>query len=137
MRVRHLALLGAGMLSAFAVVHFPAWASDQSIAAVTNTAWNPNTASIGVGDTVTWSNTTGFSHNVCVRRSNVSSGCDEYRSGDASSSWPAEGYAHQFTSDGTFTFRCQVHASMTGTITVGTGENPPVDTGTGTSTGTG
>jgi hypothetical protein len=52
--------------------------------------------------------------------------------------WPAGGYSHQFTSDGTFTYFCQAHPSaMRGTLVVGTGENPPVDTGTGTNTGTG
>lgn len=124
------------MLSAFAVAHFPAWAADHPITAVANTSWDPNSYSIDVNDTVTWTNTTTFSHNVCIRRSNVASGCGEARNGDPAPSW-ADPYTHQFTSDGTFTFMCQLHPTMTGTITVGTGENPPVDTGTGTGTGTG
>jgi plastocyanin len=136
MRVRHLALLGAGMLLAFAVARFPALAANQSIAAVSNTGWDPPAVSIAVGESVTWTNGTGFPHNVCVRRSNVSSGCDEYRSGDPNIGWPVDGYTHPFASDGTFTFICQQHPKMTGTVTVGTGENPPVDTGTNTGTGT-
>jgi plastocyanin len=126
-----------GLLAAFLVVQFPASAADQSIQAVSNTGWSNEDFAIDVNDSVTWTNTTGFSHNVCVRRSNVSSGCAEYRNADPSSSWPVEGYTHQFTSDGTFTFLCQVHAGMRGMIKVGTGDNPPVDTGTGTNTGTG
>jgi plastocyanin len=135
MRVRHLAALGAGLFLAFAVARFPAFATGQSIAAVDHTAWMPQNVTIDVGDTVTWTNGTGFSHNVCVRRSNAS-GCGEYRNGSASATWPAEGYTHQFTSDGTFSYRCEIHAAMTGTITVGTGVNPPTGTGTGTGTGT-
>ncbi|HEX4734822.1 MAG TPA: plastocyanin/azurin family copper-binding protein [Thermoleophilaceae bacterium] len=139
--MRHLALLGAGMLLAFSVARFPALAADQSIAAVDASPsykWDQTDVTIAVGEKVTWTNNTSSgSHNVCVRRSNVASGCGEYTSGSPTSTWPAEGYSHQFPSDGTFTFRCQVHASMTGTLVVGTGENPPVDTGTGTSTGTG
>jgi plastocyanin len=140
MGVRHLAALGAGLLLAFAVARFPASAMDASIDAVANTGWNPPAATINVGDTVTWKNNTLYSHNVCVRRSNVASGCAEYRSNDPqpSSEWPTGGYTHAFASDGTYTFICQAHPSqMTGTITVGTGVNPPVDTGTGTSTVTG
>jgi plastocyanin len=143
MRVRHLALLGAGMLLAFAVVRFPALAADQSIAAVDSSpnpyAWDKTDVTIAVGESVTWTNnTTTGSHNVCVRRSNVSSGCGEYMSGPTKSDWPLEGYTHQFTSDGTFTYICQAHSAwMHGTLVVGTGENPPVGTGTGTNTGTG
>jgi plastocyanin len=136
MRVRDLPLFGAGLLLAFAVARFPAWGADQSIDAVSNTNWNPNSVEIAVGKSVTWTNTTGFSHNVCARRSNVTTGCGEYRNGDPSATW-TDPVTHQFTSDGTFTFMCQLHANMTGTIKVGTGDNPPVDTGTGTNTGTG
>jgi plastocyanin len=125
-----------GMLAALLVAGLPASAADQSIDAVANTGWNPNNVSIAVGETVTWKNATGYSHNVCVRRSNVSSGCGEYRNANPSDTWPAEGWSHAFTSDGTFTFMCQLHPAMTGTITVGTGDNPPVDTGTGTGTST-
>src|SRR3954468_8634103 len=102
MRVRDFATLVAGVLGAFAVARFPAFATSQSIAAVDKTGWMPQNVSIDVGDTVSWTNATGFTHNVRRRRSNVSSCCPEYRSGSASALWPTGGYSHQFAADGTF-----------------------------------
>jgi plastocyanin len=133
------------MLLAFAVVRFPALAADQSISATGSSpasyAWDKTDVAIAVGESVTWTNNTSSgSHSICVRRSNVSSGCGEFGQipNPASATWPDPSQTtHQFTSDGTFTYICTVHSSvMRGTLVVGTGENPPVDTGTGTSTGT-
>jgi plastocyanin len=135
MRVRHLTLLAAGLLAAFAVARFPALAANQTVTANSPYGWsNPNVV-IGVGETVTWTNPYAGMHNVCVRRTNVPSGCDEFHlPSTPSTSWPAD-VSHTFPSDGTYTFYCEYHAAlMKGTITVGTGDNPPVDTGTGTST---
>lgn len=126
------------MLLAFAVVRFPALAADQSIAALSPYGWDNTSVTIAVGEKVTWTNPYAGTHNVCVRRTNVASGCDEFHlPATPTASWPAD-VSHSFGSDGTFTFYCEKHGNlMKGTITVGTGENPPVDTGTGTSTGTG
>jgi plastocyanin len=127
-----------GLLAALLVVEFPASAADQAVSAENPPNWSNESLTIDVNDKVTWTNTTGFSHNVCVRRENVSSGCDEFHlPASPTDSWPAD-VSHTFASDGTFTFYCQAHPSlMRGTIKVGTGENPAVETGTGTGTGTG
>ena len=136
MRTRLLVALAAGVLAAFVVTALPALATSQSVAAVDRTGWNPATVSIEPGESVTWSNGTGFAHNVCVRAAGATSGCGEYRSGDPTSSWPSGGYTHTFASDGTYAYICEAHPGMKGTITVGTGVNPPTGTGTGTGTGT-
>jgi plastocyanin len=126
-----------GLLAALLVVQFPASAADTAISAEDPPNWSNENVTIDVNDKVTWTNGTGFSHNVCIRRENVSSGCGEFQSPPApSATWPSD-VSHQFTSDGTFTFYCQAHPTqMRGTIKVGTGDNPPVDTGTGTGTST-
>jgi plastocyanin len=136
MRLGLAIALVAGFVCALAIAGFPASAADQSIAAVSNTGWNPADVSIQVNESVTWSNTTGFPHNVCVRAAGATSGCGEYRSDAPLSSWPSGGYTHPFTADGTYQYICEQHPGMHGTITVGTGINPPGTTGTGTGTGT-
>jgi plastocyanin len=136
MRLGVAIALVSGFACALAIAGFPASAAGQSIAAVSNTGWNPADVSIQVNESVTWSNGTGFSHNVCVRAAGATSGCDEYRSGAPASSWPIGGYTHPFTGDGTYQYICEQHPVMHGTITVGTGINPPGTTGTGTGTGT-
>jgi plastocyanin len=126
MRVRHLASLAAGLLVAFAVAGLPASAADQSIDAVSNTGWDNPDRTINVNDSVTWTNGTIYDHNVCVRRTNVSSGCGEFQEPPTPTHpWPNP-VTHQFQSDGTFKYYCQRHPAMTGTITVGSGVNPPV-----------
>ena len=131
------AALVLGLLAALVVAGLPASAADQSIAADGLTAWQPAHVTIAVNERVTWSNKTVYMHNVCVRAAGASSGCDEYRSGDVSNSWPAEGYAHAFLADGTYQYICQQHPGMTGTVTVGTGGTTTTGTGTGTGTSTG
>jgi plastocyanin len=128
-----LLALGIGLVAALVVAGLPASASNKSIAAVSYTNWNPADVSIEAGDDVTWSNATGVSHNVCVAAAGASSGCAEYRSGDAASSWPSEGFTHRFASTGSFRYVCELHPGMTGTITVtaastGTSTLPPPDT---------
>src|SRR5918912_1675704 len=113
-----------GFALAFALVQLPALATSQAIDAHDNTAWTPNNVTIDVGDSITWMNTSAYSHNVCVRAAGATSGCGEYRSSSTAQStaqWQPGGYAHQFSADGTYQYLCQFHAGMTGTITVGTG----------------
>lgn len=141
MRIRHLAPLAAGFVTAAALVSFPASASDQSIATQPDDTWNPNAVTIGVGETVTWSNAAAGFHNVCVDKpGSTSTSCDEFRNGDAGFSWSGPGYtnSHKFLAPGTYTFFCQIHGSpsagMRGTIVVqdssgtGTTTTPPPDT---------
>ena len=137
MRVRHLASLPAGLLAALAVAGFPAFATNQTIAAVGHSGWSPADVSIAPGESVTWTNGTGQFHNVCVRSAGAATGCGEYRSGNPSASWPSEGYPHPFPNAGTYSYICEQHPNMTGTITVGSGSGGGTGTGTGTETGTG
>src|SRR5438067_1744041 len=67
MRASLIALL-AGIGAAVLVAGFPAAAADQSISAVSYTNWNPSSVTVDPGNTVTWSNDTAYSHNICVAK---------------------------------------------------------------------
>jgi plastocyanin len=138
MRLRLLAL-PAGFLAALVVAGMPASAADSSIAA-NGTSWNPGQVSIVPGDTVTWSNPAGGTHNVCVAQpgSDPSVVCDEFRNGDPAASWASYANAHTFATAGEYKFICQFHGSfMSGKVIVGGSGTTTTGTGTGTNTGTG
>lgn len=116
----------AGLVLALALAGFRAVAADPTIAADSATdTWNPSTATVHVGETVTWTNDGGF-HNVHV-------------AGDSSAlvaAGPGWTSVHKtFTQPGTYTFYCEIHGNpdgtgMSGTITVtadstGTSTTPP------------
>ena len=137
-RVLGLALVG-GFAAAFAVAGFPASAADSSVAAVGASSWNPNPVNIDPGDTVTWSNSTGFNHNVCVSKPGSPQGtCDEYLNpATPKADWSADApVAHQFTTAGSYAYRCQLHTGMQGTVNVGVTPTTTSTTTTSTTTGT-
>jgi plastocyanin len=85
-----------------------------------NNRWSPNEVTINPGETVTWSfdGTTGF-HNVQSSGANWS-----FRNGNADRGLPRASYT--FSTPGTYTFVCEVHATtMIGTVTVGNPPPPP------------
>src|SRR4051812_41059609 len=131
--MRVAALLAAGIVAALAMAGFRASASNTSVSAVDRTGWNPAAITIHVGDSVTWSNGTPYPHNVCIASAGAAFGCDEYRSGAPSTSWPSGEYSHAFAAAGSYSYKCELHPAMTGTITV-QGQSAPSGTGTGTST---
>jgi plastocyanin len=68
----------------------------------------PATTTVGVGDTVTWRNQSGATHNATADGGSFSSGSI------------ADGAAKSVTFDtaGSFPYHCTIHPSMTGTIVV-------------------
>jgi plastocyanin len=81
-----------------------------------NTAFNPNTLTIRVGTTVTWSNdeTSPIPHTVTSGSPNALSGM--FDSGDLN---PGQTFQFTFNAPGTFQYFCRIHgAAMTGTVTV-------------------
>jgi plastocyanin len=71
-------------------------------------AFTPGNLTVAVGTIVKWTNKDGVAHTV------TSTG-GEFSSGNIGS---GGSYSHQFTSTGTFIYRCTIHSNMTGTITV-------------------
>jgi plastocyanin len=131
-----LAAFGAGVTAALLVAGLPASAADTTVNAVTTSRWDPDPVAIQIGDTVTWMNSTGAEHNVCVASAGAAAGanCDEFLSGTPSATWPSGGYSHVFNAAGTYQYECTKHTNMTGTITVGGGATTTTTSTTATET---
>ena len=73
-----------------------------------NTAYDPATLTIKVGQTVTWVNQDSTQHDVVANK------------GEFKSSLLASGgtYGFKFTQAGTYTYYCSIHPNMLGTIIV-------------------
>ncbi len=78
---------------------------------ITDNAFPDGTFTIAKGTTVTWTNRGSNPHTVTEDGG-------AFDSGIIPSVAPANTYARQFDSAGTFPYHCDVHPSMTGTITV-------------------
>lgn len=74
-----------------------------------NYAFTPNTVTVNVGDTVTFKNEDSVTHEVNINNK------------DLGKQAPGQDVTWQATADGTYAFRCMIHASMTGQVTVGAG----------------
>jgi plastocyanin len=104
-------------------------ATARAAANVTITArdffWSPDTVGIQIGDTVTWTNAQGF-HNVLLGDSRLNQ--------PGFPSDPAWNPPPQvtFKDPGSYTFICEVHPGMTGTVNVAGGEPTPTPTPTPT-----
>jgi plastocyanin len=102
-------------------------ATARAAANVTITArdffWSPDSVTIQVGDTVTWTNAQGF-HNVLLGDSRLNQpGFPD----DPAWNPPPQ---RTFTEPGSYTYVCEVHPGMTGTINVAGGEPTPTPTPT-------
>jgi plastocyanin len=84
-------------------------AANQSVSIV-NFAYSPASVSVSVGDTVTWTNNdAGIPHTVSSDTPGV------FDSGNMNT---GATFAKTFTAAGTFTYHCNIHPSMTGTVVV-------------------
>ncbi len=75
---------------------------------ISSSGFDPATLTVAVGTTVTWTNNDGEPHTVTSSAKLFSSsGLEE-----------GEGFSYTFASPGTYTYYCQLHPHMTGTIVV-------------------
>jgi plastocyanin len=72
-------------------------------------AFEPAEVSVGVGDTVTWTNNDSVGHDVTA---------DSFSSGDPGAMAGGDTFEHTFEEAGTFEYVCTVHPGMEGTVTV-------------------
>ena len=72
-------------------------------------AFDPQSSPVSVGATVTWTNAQGVPHTVTADDGSFDSG--NLGNGDT--------FEHAFDTAGTFSYHCEIHASMTGSIVVG------------------
>lgn len=73
-----------------------------------NIAFNPSTINISVNGTVTWTNKDNVDHDITADDNSFVSG----------NLGPGGKYSHQFTTAGTFNYRCTLHPGMNGTVVV-------------------
>lgn len=84
----------------------PSGSTSTSIT-VRNNVFDPSATTVGVGATVSWTWAQGaVNHNVT------------FDDGPKSETQSSGGYARTFASAGTFSYRCTIHPSMTGSVTV-------------------
>ncbi len=76
--------------------------------AIKGFAFNPQTVQAKVGETITWTNQDSIAHTVTLDDKSVDSGIVA----------PSATFSHAFTQAGTFTYHCEIHKQITGTITV-------------------
>lgn len=74
-----------------------------------NHAFSPTQVTVVRGGTVTWSNGSGFAHSVNFTSAGAPSDINAFDSGSAS---------RAFQTAGTFSYRCDLHAGMSGTVVV-------------------
>jgi plastocyanin len=75
---------------------------------IANFAFDPPTIEVAAGQTITWTNEDSAPHTVTLDDGSVDSGrLDQGAT-----------FAHAFTTPGTFTYHCEIHPSMKGTIEV-------------------
>ena len=70
--------------------------------------FSPSTLNVSVGDTVTWTNKHTMTHSATADNGTFDSG----------NLAPGETYSFTFDTAGTYTYKCNIHSSMTGTIVV-------------------
>ena len=73
-----------------------------------NIAFNPQTITVAVNATVTWTNKDNMAHNVTSDSGWFAS----------STINPGGTYSHQFTAAGTYNDQCTIHPGMTGSVIV-------------------
>jgi plastocyanin len=71
-------------------------------------AYSPATTTIGVGGTVTWTNSGSTAHTVTGDQGAFDSGNIN----------PAGTFSFKFNTAGTYTYHCSIHPQMVGTIVV-------------------
>ena len=85
----------------------PSSATDNTIS-IKNMAFTPNNLQIKAGTTVTWVNNDTVQHTVTSDTKVFDSGPID----------PGSNFTYTFTQAGSFTYHCDIHKSMTATITV-------------------
>lgn len=117
-RRRHAWLIAATVMSATVVAVAPVLAADRTVT-ISGFSFSPNTVTVNVGDTVTWTNQDPSTHTA------TSSG--NFNTGNV-----PEGGSKSvtFNSAGTFDYICTIHPTMQGTVVVratGGGAAPNTD----------
>lgn len=107
----------------------PSRATTYTVMATASLTFSPKTLTINVGDSVTWTNSSGYMHNVAADDGSFrcANGCDgdgHGGNGDPTESWT---FTRVFNQAGPVPYHCEVHGvsyGMVGTITVQSASSP-------------
>jgi len=86
-------------------------ATEASAVDIQNSAFNPSAITVKKGSTVTWTNKDGLQHTVTPDDETA-----EFKTSDSLSK--NESYSVTFNTAGTYTYHCDLHPDMTGTVVV-------------------
>lgn len=100
-------VMTVGMIALLAVVAVPVVLAADTMIGITDLSF-PATTTVQVGDTVTWTNSSGATHTATADGSSFDTG----NIADGASA------SVTFAAAGTFPYHCAIHSSMTGTIVV-------------------
>jgi plastocyanin len=115
--VRGLIVGAAGALSLVIAVAPAVLAADHGVD-IAGFAFSPNSITVSVGDTVTWSNSDAQNHTATANDGSFDTGI-------VSSGSPK---SVTFSTAGTFAYHCKIHPSMTATVVVEDAATaPPTD----------
>ena len=104
-----LALAAACAFAMLAALPRDAGAANAAVS-INNFAFSPGSVTVGIGDTVTWTNNqAGVPHTVTSDTAGVM---------DSGTLASGATYAKTFDAAGTFTYFCAIHPTMTGTVIV-------------------
>jgi plastocyanin len=106
------AALGAATATALAAVVLPGWADtapQASAVSIDNFTFGPQTLTVKVGTTVTWTNKDDIPHGIAATNNAFA----KSRALDTDDS-----YSFTFTTPGTYQYFCYIHPHMVGTIVV-------------------
>jgi len=110
-------LMGLSSLSVLAPVSEASSPRASNSVSISGFSFGPSSLTIDTGDSVTWTNNDGASHTATSTSGPVS-----FDSGGISGGGT---YTFSFTTAGTYDYRCDIHTSMTASITVVAPNNPP------------
>ncbi len=105
-----IALLSLFFVLVLVLPFAPAARAANVNVSIVDFAFQPSTVNVQLGDTVIWTNNGGAPHTV------TSTGSGPLASATLNN---GDTYQFTFTTDGTYNYHCSIHASMTGTVNVG------------------
>ncbi|MCU1353526.1 MAG: Cupredoxin-like protein [Acidimicrobiales bacterium] len=125
--------LGATLLAGAWVLPVPVAEGTGTLVHLSGSAYSPATATVTVGESVTWVNDDPFDHTVTAD----GGAFDSSPSCPPSCMGPGASFTFTFATAGRFTYHCQIHGSaMSGTVIVQAAPSTTTPTSTGPPTTT-
>ncbi len=125
LRTRIFRAAGGGIVGVAVIGAGIALAADHAVA-ISGFSFSPAQITIAVGDTITWTNSDAQAHTASADDGAWDAGPLLGNGGTRSVT---------FEQAGTFPYHCDIHPTMTGTVTVQGATAPATDTGTSTTDG--